>query len=95
MKTACHSDPVNSSLSLINKICYLSLFVFSQATKWGCDHGKCSRICKVACTIAKSSAISNPLSARTMSPGNSFCIIPLSLVSCLSLTWAPQLADTN
>ena len=47
-------------------------------------------IFKLACILATSSAISNPLSASTMSPGSNLLKNPELTVKCLSLTLPPQ-----
>jgi len=39
MKTACHTDPVLPSMSLIKQICFPKQYTFStSATRWGCEH---------------------------------------------------------
>ena len=44
MKTACHTDPVAPSISLIKQICYPKQYSFStSATRWGCDHEDIAR----------------------------------------------------
>jgi len=44
MKSVCHTDPSNPSVSLVDQICYPEKYhVSTEGIRWGCDHESIAR----------------------------------------------------